>query len=252
MLTFPCLMYHNLSASETTENYTVKKAVFDEHLRILNNLGFEVIDCLTVKKILDGDVTKPPKFVVITFDDGHKSNLDAAEILDKYRAKATFFLTMDLCRNGASFLSDDDIKMISNRFDIGSHGLIHMGLNSLPIHELIEHLVHPKNWLEEISQKQIISMSLPGGYYNSRVVRQAFNNGYEILATSDTWYNRLKEKQSHYLINRMAIRSGFGHRQFLKIINLSFPFYAIMWLRHLVLVLPKYALRDHHTILQPY
>ncbi len=46
----------------------------------------------------------PERYVVMTFDDGHRSNLRAAEILCRAGAQATFFLIRDFCRQRPDFL----------------------------------------------------------------------------------------------------------------------------------------------------
>jgi len=73
--------------------HDVKPEIADMHFEILKS-KYNIIplrDYINAKKL--GKVDKlPPKSLIITFDDGHKSNYELKTILEKYNIPATIFL----------------------------------------------------------------------------------------------------------------------------------------------------------------
>jgi peptidoglycan/xylan/chitin deacetylase (PgdA/CDA1 family) len=79
------------------------------------------------------------KAVILTFDDGYKSQYtNAKPILDKYGYKATFYIVCNYVGNGDgqdhpnARMSWEDITALSNEgYDIGSHSMSHPNLDLL-------------------------------------------------------------------------------------------------------------------------
>lgn len=65
------LLYHNLDLHENGITITPKR--FKEHLDMLQEKGYQVIDLNTLHEYLRGRAAVPPNAVVITFDDGYRS-----------------------------------------------------------------------------------------------------------------------------------------------------------------------------------
>ncbi len=97
-----------------------------------------------VERILNGRVDKP--YLVLSSDDGFKNNLRAAEILNKYGAKACFFINPSViehndfessrrfCRKvlnfpPVEFLDWDDVETLQKMgHEIGSHTMDHINI----------------------------------------------------------------------------------------------------------------------------
>src|ERR671920_2631991 len=79
------------------------------------------------------------KAVIITFDDGYKSQYtNAKPILDKYGYKATFYIICNYVENGEEVVRpnarmswEDIAELYKEGYDIGSHSMDHKDLSQL-------------------------------------------------------------------------------------------------------------------------
>ncbi|WP_250675292.1 polysaccharide deacetylase family protein [Paraclostridium ghonii] len=90
----PILMYHHFDTDEKNiNNVTVKKSEFEKQIKYLKENNYTAI---TVKDLVDFTEDKkvlPKKPILITADDGYKSNYEIMyPILKKYGMKATVFI----------------------------------------------------------------------------------------------------------------------------------------------------------------
>ncbi|MEG1132376.1 MAG: polysaccharide deacetylase family protein [Romboutsia sp.] len=90
----PVLMYHHFETDDKKINdVTVKKSEFEKQMKYLKDNGYTAI---TVQDLVDFKESKkelPKKPVLITADDGYKSNYEIMyPILKKYNMKATIFV----------------------------------------------------------------------------------------------------------------------------------------------------------------
>jgi peptidoglycan/xylan/chitin deacetylase (PgdA/CDA1 family) len=126
----------------------------------------------------------PPKSLVITFDDGHSSDLIAARELGRRNLTAAFFITWS--RLGCSnFLDRNQVVELEGRgFEIGSHGWDHVPLAHLPPADLNRHLTVSKQRLEALLGKPVHTLAAPFGSCNREVVACAIAAGYRRMMTS--------------------------------------------------------------------
>ena len=106
-------MYHRLS-EHVDNKYTVSYSSFIDQMKLLKSTNFIIEGFDGLEKRLVSN-NWPKKYAVLTFDDGYKSNLQAAEILSFFNADATFFITKNyvnishymryLCSGGVVFAS---------------------------------------------------------------------------------------------------------------------------------------------------
>ncbi|MBR5926205.1 MAG: polysaccharide deacetylase family protein [Firmicutes bacterium] len=118
------LMYHNLCEDESGVNgETITAAKFDDDMRWLTENGYTTM----LPSELQGKSEVPEKTVVITFDDGYKSNYTLAyPILKQYNVKAMISLITSCVDNSDTykgFMSWDEAKELadSGLVEIGSH-----------------------------------------------------------------------------------------------------------------------------------
>ena len=119
----PVLMYHHVVPDgQACNDMTVTAGRLEQDLRWLAENGYETV----LPRELAAGEPLPEKPVLITFDDGYRSNYDYAyPLLQKYRAKAAIAVMVFMPDNWApGFLSWDMCREMtaSGLVEIGSHG----------------------------------------------------------------------------------------------------------------------------------
>ncbi len=108
----PVLLYHHLQPEADGSNGAVIPVeLFEKHMKALAENGYSAVSCSEVISYVEKGTPLPDNPVMITFDDGYRSNYEYAyPILKKYGLKATIFVI------GTSFGSetykDTDMKTI--------------------------------------------------------------------------------------------------------------------------------------------
>ena len=184
----PILMYHAIwSAADGAlpETSSIEHAVeardFRAQLDAIVNGGYHTIRL--------GDLERPangPKPLLITFDDGHESDLlIAAPELARRTLHAVFFVIWShLGRPG--YLSRDQVLALrSQGFEIGSHGLTHTSLTRMSPAEASKEVLESKRRLEDLLHEPITGLALPFGHYDDEVLKAAWAAGYRRVMTSD-------------------------------------------------------------------
>jgi peptidoglycan/xylan/chitin deacetylase (PgdA/CDA1 family) len=184
----PILMYHAIlpaADAPLPQTSSIEHAVgardFRAQLDAIVEGGYRTIK-------LD-DLDRPAaasKSLLITFDDGHESDLIvAAPELARRNLHAIFFVVWGyLGRPG--YLSRDQVLAIrADGFEIGSHGLTHARLTAINPAEVPIQLEESKRRLEDLLQEPIAAFALPFGHYNDFVLRAAWTAGYRRVMTSD-------------------------------------------------------------------
>ncbi|ASJ74970.1 polysaccharide deacetylase family protein [Granulosicoccus antarcticus] len=163
------LMYHALYRGEDTTAidqedlpYAVSEANFIAQLDLLKakNVG-----------LFDSDSSVPD--IIITFDDGHQSNLDiAAPLLQARGMSAYFFITSNFIDQRSGFMSGEQLRRLAQMpgMSIGSHGVTHQFFDDLTVDESRTELVDSRTHLELLTGMSCQSISFPGGRYNEQTL----------------------------------------------------------------------------------
>ncbi|HTY54080.1 MAG TPA: polysaccharide deacetylase family protein [Candidatus Binataceae bacterium] len=183
----PILMYHSIGSGDRDEVpqpwsrfHSVPYRSFLAQLDTLVGHGYQSIPLAKLNQAVE--ITKP---IAITFDDGHSSDLIAAEALHDRGLRAIFFITWsNLDRR--DFLKPSEVRDLDRiGFDIGSHGLTHVPLTDESPADLRRQLVESKDRLEHLLGKSVDDFAIPFGRYNKLVVETAIGAGYQRIMTSD-------------------------------------------------------------------
>ncbi len=110
------------------------------------------------------------KCVALTFDDGPhpKYTPQILEILDKYNAKATFFL---IGKNAKAY-PDIVIEEYTRGHEIGNHTYSHPDLKKISATEFLEEIQKASDVIFEITGTSPILFRPPGGYLNNDIVKE--------------------------------------------------------------------------------
>lgn len=164
------LLYHELRAAAADYSYVVSADLFQAHVH------------LYAKLVSSGAPIKP----VVTFDDGHISNIElAAPILSSYGIMAHFFITVGWTGSRSEFMGWAQVReLLESGHRIGAHGWSHALLTHCTPAQLDLELRRARNVLEDKLGTAITTMSLPGGRSNRRVITACREAGYTHVYTS--------------------------------------------------------------------
>lgn len=174
------LTYHSLDESGSV--LSLPPSVFAEQMRILYELGVQVVPLEVVRETVTGGGPSA-RMVAITFDDGFRSMYDwGFPVLRRYGFPATVFLVTDYCGRTNSWPSQPphigpqplvgwtEVREMSGEgITFGSHTRRHPDLRSLTWREVEEELVASKKVIEEVVQAPVQAFAYPYGGYDGHV-----------------------------------------------------------------------------------
>ena len=112
---------------------------------------------------------KASKVIVTTsWDDGHPLDMELAKKLIKYRLQGTFYIPIRYPY--FNVIEDNDIRRLSENFEIGAHTFNHVELTSVSISEAKREISSNKEILEKIIGKKIKMFAYPKGSYNEEII----------------------------------------------------------------------------------
>ncbi len=190
----PILMYHDVVPETQLKklhgermHYAIGEEKFLEQMKFLKSGGKTGISFAMFYNLLQSDPQEllSGKYVVITFDDCHRSQVEfAVPILKKQGYKASFFVITDWI-GSADFASEDDLReLVANGMDVQSHTASHIFLMELNSHQSVRELLGSKKKLESIIRRPVDFLSLPGGRSDRSIWQLAGTYGYKGILTS--------------------------------------------------------------------
>lgn len=114
-------------------------------------------------------------------DDGDILDLRVATLLEKYGFKGTFYIAPWNPR--VKILDPIQIKELSEKHEIGGHGMRHVVLTNFNEEERFEDIMDGKHLLEEIIGRPVTKFAVPRGWYNKEVIETVKRAGFEELRT---------------------------------------------------------------------
>jgi len=184
------LMYHDLAEPGREDatgfpggdaaSYKLTPAAFEDHLRAI--AAARPSGASTIRA-LHGDGLPP---LLLTFDDGGASAIDAADRLERHGWRGHFFVTAGYV-NRPGFLTGAAVRDLHRRGHvIGSHTVSHpLRLGLCPEGRLQQEWIASVNLLADIVGEPVLVASVPGGYYTPAVAATAAQAGIRILFTSE-------------------------------------------------------------------
>jgi peptidoglycan/xylan/chitin deacetylase (PgdA/CDA1 family) len=115
-------------------------------------------------------------FITTSWDDGHRLDMKLADLLDKYDVPATFYVPIDYPRKKS--LTDEEIRQMAGRFDVGGHTYHHIRLNKVPIENAGIEIREGRKRLGDILGNEPLSFAYPYGDFNGSVTEMVKQAGY--------------------------------------------------------------------------
>ena len=116
-------------------------------------------------------------YFTTSWDDGHVLDRKLAELLDRHGVRGTFYVSQSYPDIG-ELLSEEDIRELSVRHEVGAHTLTHPNLTTLEGRVRNEEILGSKQWLERVTDKVVPLFCYPSGLYTEEVRRAVLDAGF--------------------------------------------------------------------------
>lgn len=203
------LMYHDVCddaresgfAGADADLYKISRAEFAAHLNAISDKVKEKPSRVT-------DWKSDESAVFITFDDGGRSALKAAAMLEEKGWRGHFFITTG--RIGTeNFVGENEIIELKKRGHIvGSHSDSHpLRMASLSRREIFDEWRVSAEKLAAITGEKTVAASVPGGLYSKSVAECAAENGIKFLFNSEPT-TKIGRVDDCFIFGRYAVQNG--------------------------------------------
>ena len=228
----PVLIYHEIvtDPQRAPGETVIALDRFEEQMRHLASEGWRTISIDELVAILRHERAAPPKAVVLTFDDGWKSVLNAVPVLERHRMQASFLIITG-AGVGNDYLEWSDVERLARnpRFEIGSHTVSHPwdakdnlvtwlatptpGKDRAAVRA---ELADSKATLEAHIGRRVDYLAWPVGWYTEEMVRLAREVGYRALLTAEDGGNAAGDSVFH--IKRVFVDGACDMASFRRIL----------------------------------
>lgn len=181
----PALVFHSVRKRAGRDLYALEPAYLDEIIAMITERFGGTVDLKDIAINHDNSVNQAG--VLVSFDDGYEDHFEVVlPILQKYKAKATFFLLPKYFSK--QNLWDHRSQIILNHLSveqakglakagqtIGSHGLTHNSLLKFNETNLENELKKSRTMLEDILKIKVDCFSYPYGDFDQNIAKLASN-----------------------------------------------------------------------------
>ena len=159
-------------------HYRVTSESFESQLKYLSENGYTTITFNQLANHYLNNTPIPAKSIVLTFDDGWKTQYEyAVPLLEKYHMTGTFFIITKTI--GGPYMTWDEIKDLDkNGFEVASHSETHPMLPKVSATQLHAEIWNSKATLETELGHPITTFAYPYYMYNSAVESEIKSAGY--------------------------------------------------------------------------
>jgi len=218
----PILAYHAILPKEATDvpqvwsaRHTVAEEAFRRQLDFMKSSGWL---SLLPEDIATAASMPSRKWFILTFDDGHRSDVTAAAAMNDYGYRGIFYVP---CAHVGcdGFVGTGEIKaLVTKGFRIGSHGLTHSHLTSYSDADLKDQLLQSRERLEDMTGKAVSDLAVPFGRYDRRVIATAISVGYQRIMTSDVGVAKIGRSA---VFPRLPVTAGTTFADFQRLLSLG-------------------------------
>jgi peptidoglycan/xylan/chitin deacetylase (PgdA/CDA1 family) len=178
----PVLLYHSVNERPAPEiaGYCVSPAEFERQIAAVAESGREAIDFTELaRRLAAGSAPALQNCVCVTFDDGWRDNLEAADTLARHGVPATVFVTSGTLGD-PGYLTPEELRELAARpgIEIGAHSRTHPRLDELGDREIADEIGGSRADLAQITGSEPASFAYPHGNHDRRVLAATRAAGY--------------------------------------------------------------------------
>lgn len=197
--------------------YVLTLDEFCRHLDHLAAEGFTTVSMAEFVRWHQGAAELPQRPIVVSFDDGHRSNVELAFPALKARGqRATFFITAGRVETDDSVTWPDLQVMREAGMEVGSHTLTHPCPSSLSREELRRELAESKRVLEEGLGAAVEFVASPTGYDSRHFGPLAREVGY--TAALQGVIGRNRRSTGLFALRRILLKRSYGFDLFRQLV----------------------------------
>ncbi len=181
----PILVYHSFGPQVLKKedkmqlHYRVTTGAFDAQMKYLADNHYTPITFNAYVDYLKNGTPIPEKAIVLTFDDGWKTQYTyALPILQKYHFTGTFFIISSYPGYGAYMSWDQIIAIDHDGMEIGSHTVHHLNLTKVTPSQVISEVVDSKKTLESRLSHVVTTFAYPEYGQNIAAQKALADAGY--------------------------------------------------------------------------
>lgn len=192
----PILLYHRFGPL-VSDSMTVTTDTFKSEMKYLTDNGYRVIPLAElVECYLGKRKPLPPRSVVITVDDGHKSvYADMLPLLRKYQIPVTLFIYPSAISNASYAMTWNQLREMKETglFDFQSHTYWHPNFKKDKVRLrpaeyeslVVMQLKKSREKLEKELNLRVNMLAWPFGIYDDDLIRKAKEAGYVATFTME-------------------------------------------------------------------
>jgi peptidoglycan/xylan/chitin deacetylase (PgdA/CDA1 family) len=212
----PILMYHVLADPPANAPYPdlfVRPTDFSAQMRWLAEHGYHAVTLDTVWSAWHGRATLPKRPIVLSFDDGYRSDVGVAlPVLESHRWSGVLNLALNSLGPGG--LRPRGIRrLIHAGWEIDAHSLTHRDLTTLSDARLEHEVLGSKQDIHRLFHVPVHFFCYPAGRYDARVIATVRLAGF--LGATSTEYG-LARSSDPWSLDRIRINGNDGLRGFVS------------------------------------
>jgi peptidoglycan/xylan/chitin deacetylase (PgdA/CDA1 family) len=206
----PVLMYHVIDRAPPGTPLPalwVSRAEFDAQMRFLASRGYHAVTLAQVWTAWHRSGLLPSKPIVISFDDGYRSQYtNALPILRSHHWPGVLNLEVATLHTGLrpAFVR----AMISAGWEIDAHTMTHPDLTSVGARELRYEVAGSRAYIRRRFRVPVSFFCYPAGRFDRRVIAAVRAAGYRAATTTD--FGLAAPTEPPYELRRIRINAGDG------------------------------------------
>ena len=203
----PILMYHVIAAPPSGTPYPelwVAPDRFERTMRALAHAGYHATTLGAVWRAWHGHGTMPRHPLVVSFDDGYRSqSIVARRALHRLGWPGVLNLEVDNVRLKGGLKRAEVAAMLRDGWEIDAHTLTHPDLTTVDPARLEHEVAGSRAWLRHAFGVPVAFFAYPAGRYDARAQAAVRAAGYDGATTTDAGIASLHDNR--YALPRLRV-----------------------------------------------